>query len=125
VWAPEPVWTQRLEKKTILLLPGIETRSPGCPARSQTLYWLSYPAHQISPHTAKNPLTENEEQMMTSQLQQRTYQPTFGYYTDKKKHVYVYENSAPSWSYKCVKLQHRKSPIHISTRPVDVKAHGR
>jgi hypothetical protein len=26
-------------------LPGIEPRSPGRPARSQTLYWLSYPAH--------------------------------------------------------------------------------
>jgi hypothetical protein len=26
-------------------LPGIEPRSPGLPARSQTLYWLSYPEH--------------------------------------------------------------------------------
>jgi hypothetical protein len=34
-WAPEPVWTQPL--------PGIEPRSPGRPARSQTLYCLSYP----------------------------------------------------------------------------------
>jgi hypothetical protein len=25
--------------------PGIEPRSPGRPARSQTLYWLRYPAH--------------------------------------------------------------------------------
>jgi hypothetical protein len=28
-------------------LPGIEPRSPGRPARSQTLYWLSYPAHNL------------------------------------------------------------------------------
>jgi hypothetical protein len=27
------------------LLPGIEPRSPVRPARSQILYWLSYPAH--------------------------------------------------------------------------------
>jgi hypothetical protein len=31
--------------KIISLLPGIEPRSPGSPARSQTLYSLSYPAH--------------------------------------------------------------------------------
>jgi hypothetical protein len=34
-WAPEPVWTQRIEEKP-LPLPGIEPRSPGRPARSQT-----------------------------------------------------------------------------------------
>jgi hypothetical protein len=33
-WAPEPVWTQRLEEK-YLPPPGIEPRSPGRPARSQ------------------------------------------------------------------------------------------
>jgi hypothetical protein len=36
-WAPEPVWTQRLEENP-LPLPGIEPRSPGRPARIQTLY---------------------------------------------------------------------------------------
>jgi hypothetical protein len=36
-WATEPVWTQRLEEKS-LSLPGIEPRSPGRPVRSQTLY---------------------------------------------------------------------------------------
>jgi hypothetical protein len=36
-WAPEPVWTQRFEEKS-LPLPGIEPRSPGRPVRSQTLY---------------------------------------------------------------------------------------
>jgi hypothetical protein len=30
-------------RKNPLSLPGIEPRSPGCPARSQTLYCLSYP----------------------------------------------------------------------------------
>jgi hypothetical protein len=41
-WAPEPVWTQRLEKKSFAPPPpGIEPRSPGRPARSQTLYRLS------------------------------------------------------------------------------------
>jgi hypothetical protein len=43
-WASEPVWTQRLEGKNPLPLPGIEPRSPSGPARSQTLYCLSYPA---------------------------------------------------------------------------------
>jgi hypothetical protein len=32
--------------KILLPLPGIEPRSPGRPARSQKLYWLSYPTHQ-------------------------------------------------------------------------------
>jgi hypothetical protein len=41
-WDPEPVWTQRL-KESLLPLPWIESLSPGRPARSQTLYWLSYP----------------------------------------------------------------------------------
>jgi hypothetical protein len=31
-------------------LPGIEPRSPGRPVRSQTLYWLSYPAHHKVMH---------------------------------------------------------------------------
>jgi hypothetical protein len=35
-WAPEPVWTQRLEEKSPL--PEIEPQSPGRPVRSQTLY---------------------------------------------------------------------------------------
>jgi hypothetical protein len=39
-WAPEPVWTQRIEEKSFAL-PEIEPRSPGRPARSQTLYRLS------------------------------------------------------------------------------------
>jgi hypothetical protein len=36
-WAPEPVWTQRLEGKVLSPLPGIEPRSPGRPARGETL----------------------------------------------------------------------------------------
>jgi hypothetical protein len=36
-WAPEPVWTQTLEKNP-LPLSGIESHSPGRPVRSQTLY---------------------------------------------------------------------------------------
>jgi hypothetical protein len=39
-WAPEPVWTLRLEEKYFAPA-GIEPRSPGRPARSQTLYCLS------------------------------------------------------------------------------------
>jgi hypothetical protein len=42
-WTPDPVWTQRLEEKFLLPLPGIEPRSPNRPVRRQTLYWLSYP----------------------------------------------------------------------------------
>jgi hypothetical protein len=42
-WAPEPVWTQRLEEKSFPLS-GIEPRSPSRLVRSQTLYCLSYPA---------------------------------------------------------------------------------
>jgi hypothetical protein len=33
--------------------PGIEPRSPGRPARSQTLYWLNYPAHNHHKKTLK------------------------------------------------------------------------
>jgi hypothetical protein len=47
-WAPEPVWTQRLEEKSFRLCPGIELRSPGRPSHSKTLYRLSYPAHGSS-----------------------------------------------------------------------------
>jgi hypothetical protein len=36
-WAPESVWTQRLEEKSFAPA-GIETRSPGRPVRSQTRY---------------------------------------------------------------------------------------
>jgi hypothetical protein len=36
-----------------ILSPGIEPRSSGRPARSQTLYCLSYPAHFLSICTAK------------------------------------------------------------------------
>jgi hypothetical protein len=32
--------------KILLPLPGIETLPPGRPACSETLYWLSYPAHK-------------------------------------------------------------------------------
>jgi hypothetical protein len=31
--------------KILSPLAGIEPQSPSCPVRSQTLYWLSYPAH--------------------------------------------------------------------------------
>jgi hypothetical protein len=40
-WAPEPVWTQRLEEN-LWPLPGIEHRLSGRPVRRQTLSWLSY-----------------------------------------------------------------------------------
>jgi hypothetical protein len=33
--------------KLLLPLPGIEPRSPGRSAHSQTLYWLSYPVHTL------------------------------------------------------------------------------
>jgi hypothetical protein len=43
-WASELVWTE-VREKILSPLPGIEPRSPGLPARSRTVYWLSYPAH--------------------------------------------------------------------------------
>jgi hypothetical protein len=45
-WAPEPVWTQRLEEKSFASA-GVEPRSPGCAASRQTLYCLSYPAPTV------------------------------------------------------------------------------
>jgi hypothetical protein len=39
-WAPEPVWTERLQEKSVAPA-GIEPRSPGCTARNQTLYCLN------------------------------------------------------------------------------------
>ena len=38
-WAPGPVWTGAENLAPTLI------RSPDCPARSQSLYWLCYPAH--------------------------------------------------------------------------------
>jgi hypothetical protein len=40
-WAPEPVWTQRLQEKSFVL-PGIESGSPARPVCSQTLYWPEF-----------------------------------------------------------------------------------
>jgi hypothetical protein len=42
---PESRSGHRGYKKILSPLPGIESQSPGRPTRSQTLYWLSYPAH--------------------------------------------------------------------------------
>jgi hypothetical protein len=39
--------------KIVSPLPGIEPRSPGCPARIQTLYWLSYPGSRYMPLVLK------------------------------------------------------------------------
>jgi hypothetical protein len=36
-----------VRRKILSPLPGFEPRSPDRPARSQTLYWLSYPAHEM------------------------------------------------------------------------------
>jgi hypothetical protein len=56
-WAPELVWTQRLDtrEKTLLPLPGIEPRSPGRLVRSQTLYLLSYPGSKYESELRYNP----------------------------------------------------------------------
>jgi hypothetical protein len=43
-WAAEPVW-KRGYRKILSPLLGIEPRSPSRLVRSQTLYWLCYPAH--------------------------------------------------------------------------------
>jgi hypothetical protein len=49
--------------KILSPLPGIEPRSPGCLARSQTLYWLSYPAPLFSCcNIAKTKLWNNRYQ---------------------------------------------------------------
>jgi hypothetical protein len=39
--------------KMLSPLPGIEPRSPGRPTRSQTLYWVSYPARMTDTTPAK------------------------------------------------------------------------
>ena len=49
-WAPGPVWTGGKSRPTGL-------RSPDRPARSQSLYRLSYPAHSHFPLRCINPLT--------------------------------------------------------------------
>jgi hypothetical protein len=55
-WAPELVWTQRLEENPLPLL-EIEPRSPARPARSLTLCWLSYLGSQHKPKlTESNPI---------------------------------------------------------------------
>jgi hypothetical protein len=42
-------WGHRGYRKSPLPPPAIEPRSPGRPARSQTLYWLSCPDHTLQP----------------------------------------------------------------------------
>jgi hypothetical protein len=44
--------------KILSPLPGFEPRSPGCLARSQTLYWLSYPAPLFLAVTLPKPNSE-------------------------------------------------------------------
>jgi hypothetical protein len=46
-WAPEPVWTQRLEEKSACLQADFSSSlcrgsNPGRPVRSQPVHWLSY-----------------------------------------------------------------------------------
>jgi hypothetical protein len=43
----EAGWAPQARGKVLSPLPGIELRSPGRPARSQTLHWLSNPAYKI------------------------------------------------------------------------------
>jgi hypothetical protein len=43
-WAPQPVWTQRLEEKILCLC---RRSNPGRRVRSRTQYWLSYPGSRI------------------------------------------------------------------------------
>jgi hypothetical protein len=50
--------------KILSPLPGIEPRSPGRPARSQTLYWLSYPAHQHTEHDMENGLFHQDVEVL-------------------------------------------------------------
>jgi hypothetical protein len=45
-WAPEPVLDD-VERRKIFPLPGLEVRSLGRPARSQSLYRLRYPGSYI------------------------------------------------------------------------------
>jgi len=44
-WVGPRAGLDRGRRKNPLFLPGIKPRSPGRPARIQTLYCLSYPAH--------------------------------------------------------------------------------
>jgi hypothetical protein len=44
-WAPEPVWTQRIEEKSFRLCRGSNLDRPVVQPVLKTLYWLSYPAH--------------------------------------------------------------------------------
>jgi len=54
-WAPGPVWTGRKSRPH-------RDSIPDCPARSQSLYWLSYPAHD-TPITLKyNAVTRTQGQ---------------------------------------------------------------
>jgi hypothetical protein len=42
-WAPEPVWTQKLEEKSFCLCRGSNLDRPVVQSVVKTLYWLSYP----------------------------------------------------------------------------------
>jgi hypothetical protein len=53
-WAPRAGLDTEVRGKILSPLPGIEPRSPGRPARSQTLHWLSYPVHHRVRSTRRN-----------------------------------------------------------------------
>jgi hypothetical protein len=64
-WAPEPIWTHRIEEKIPSPLPGIEPGSPGRAVRSQTLYCLSYPSPFINSSSGNNNNNNNNNNMTT------------------------------------------------------------
>jgi hypothetical protein len=45
--APRPGLNTEVREEILLPLQGIEPLSPGRPVRSQTMYWLNYPAHGV------------------------------------------------------------------------------
>jgi hypothetical protein len=91
-WAPEPVWTQ-FRGKILLLLPGIEHRSPGRPVRSQTLYWLSYPSSRfyVLPSWNENRNCFNKSVYIFDICDIRFYRSTDSYLSCELPCVTVYQ----------------------------------
>jgi hypothetical protein len=65
-WAPGPVWTGAEKSR-----PPHRDSIPDHPARSQSLYWLSYPAHRHAQNVAKRLRRENNNMFLCTEAETR------------------------------------------------------
>jgi len=83
-WAPGPVWTGRKSHPH-------QDSIPDCPARSQSLYRLSYPTHNLRPKLGENIVSE-----MTFCLYGR-----ISWYSDRRQYFYSVELEKEEAEWRC------------------------